>query len=76
MLEKAIQFFEKEYEGTKEYLKNNPDFSLERRERIIADSVRMCLGISFFVQDCGVEFDDIDKAYLEISEKIKNLIYI
>ena len=44
----------------------------------INDTVRCalsrCLGVSFFVQDCGIEFKDIEKLYMEFYEKFRKLL--
>jgi hypothetical protein len=44
----------------------------------INDTVRCalsrCLGVSFFVQDCGIEFKVIEKLYMEFYEKFRKLL--
>lgn len=33
-----------------------------------------CLGVAFFVQECGIEFEVIDKLYREFYEKFYKLL--
>lgn len=72
MLEKTIKFFEKEYNATKEYLERGPKVSTAKE--VVHATIHSCLGVSMFVQECGVEFKDINPYYEETLEKLRKLL--
>lgn len=73
MLDKAIKYFQKEYEETKKYLESGGPIVMTRKE-FIDTTKRSCLGVAFFVQECGVEYKDINPHYEEIVKKLNLLL--
>lgn len=72
MLEKAKNFFEKEYKSTEWYLKNRTLFLLSDAQ-VKEGTVQRCLGVAQFVQQLGVSFEEISPIYDEYKEKIESL---
>ena len=73
MLDKVIKFFEKEYEETKKCFENGGPILLTREEYIKATKYN-CLGVAFFAQEIGIEFEDVHPHYEEIVEKLNSLL--
>lgn len=71
ILEKAIEFFNSEYEETESYIKGKV---FSPTEKIIEDSIQRCLGVAFFVQALDVSYKDIEPHYQEIRTKLKSLL--
>lgn len=72
MLEKAIDFFEKEYEETESYLGRGENCIAP--EKVVEHAIHSCLGVAMFVQLCGVEFTDINPHYNKVLEKLHKLL--
>ena len=73
MLNKVIKFFEKEYEETKKYLEEGGPILMTREEYIKATKYS-CLGVAFFAQEIGIEFEDVNPHYEAIREKLEKLL--
>lgn len=71
-LEKAIKFFNSEYEGVKRDLERAE--LLEHKSFYTNNAIQRCLGVAFFVQDLDVSFEEINPHYDEIREKINKLL--
>ena len=71
-LEKAIKFFDNEYEEVKRDLERAD--LLEQKSYYTNNAVQRCLGVAFFVQDLDVSFEEINPHYDEIREKINKLL--
>lgn len=72
MLEKVIQYFEKEYEETKKYLESGR--YCDTPQNIVKSTIQGCLGVAMFSQSCGVAFEDVNPHYEEIVKKLKKLL--
>lgn len=71
-LEKAIKFFNNEYEEVKRDLERAD--LLKDKEFYTNNAVQRCLGVAFFVQDLDVSFEEINPHYDEIRKKINKLL--
>lgn len=71
-LEKAIKFFNNEYEEVKRDLERAD--LLEHKKFYTNNAVQRCLGVAFFVQYLDVSFEEINPHYDEIREKINKLL--
>lgn len=72
MLEKAIEFFEKEYEETESYLRRGENCIAP--EKVVEHTIHSCLGVAMFVQLCGVDFTEINPHYNKVLEKLHKLL--
>lgn len=75
MLEKVIQYFDKEYCNLKEWFQN-PNVSLSNKmKRLAVDrAIAHCLGVTMFIQECGISYDEITTHFQEVKIKLMNLI--
>ena len=71
-LEKAIKFFDNEYEELKRDLERADP--LEHRAFYTNNAVQRCLGVAFFAQNLDVSIEEISPPYDEIREKINKLL--
>lgn len=72
MLQKAIEFLEKEYTSTKEYLDRGANVCAPTE--VVYATIHSCLGVTMFVQTLGVEFEEIGPYYEETLEKLRKLL--
>ncbi len=74
ILKKVKEFFDTEYEETKEYLERQPRTLAEKREST-ANAQQRCLGVAFFVQSLEISYDDINPPFEEVADKLYELLY-
>ena len=75
MLDKAIKYFDKEYEKMEQRF-NNPLRPLSTKSKRIAvsNTIARCLGVAMFVQECGVTYNEIVTPFEEVKTKLMKLI--
>ena len=71
-LEKAIKFFDNEYEEVKRDLEHAK--LLKYKSFYTDNAIQRCLGVAFFVQDLDVSFEEINPHYDEVRKKINKLL--
>lgn len=69
--EKMKEFFEREYQETKDIIERNP-WWLKDKNKMIDETIHSCLGIAQFVQLCGVPYEHLG-IYDEIKAKLEAL---
>lgn len=69
---KMNTYFDMEYQQTKRLLGNPPSWVDSVRE-VKNSTLQRCLGITFFVQELGVPFNQIEASYEEFRKKIEDL---
>lgn len=72
MLQKAIEYFDKEYQEELKLQDSKP--SWYEPKVCIQLTIHRCLGVAQFVQSYGVTFEEINPHYEEIVEKLKKLL--
>ena len=72
MLNKIKDFFEEEYTSTKKYLKSPYAEGCERM--VVYKNISRCLGVSLFVQNIGVSYEDINPVYEIYKKKLELLL--
>lgn len=73
LLKIVKEFFDREYEETKELLEKNP-WWIESGEKSVWYAIQRCLGVAQFVQLLGADFTEVDTIYLEFREKFDKLL--
>ena len=76
MLDKAIKYFQKEYEEIEKDISKLEPYWTTYKQKIIENTIHRCLGVALFVQEMGVEFEDVNPYYEEIREKLEKLLDI
>ena len=74
MLDKAIKYFQKEYEEIEKDISKLEPYWTTYKQKIIENTIHRCLGVALFVQEMGVEFEDVNPYYEEIREKLEKLL--
>ena len=72
ILEKVENFFQSEYEETKDLLERKPSWVMSEKE-VIFNSLQRCLGVTQFVQCLDVPYDNLN-IYDEYREKFYKLL--
>lgn len=74
MLEKLIEFYEKEYEETENLLVCEDVPNWVKPKEVVYNTLYMLLGASQFAQTIGVSYDEIDGIYEIYKEKLELLL--
>ena len=74
MLNRAKEFYEKEYKSTLQWLSSEYCKTPKDKKESIKNAIQRCLAIAIFVQDLGVSFEDIDSLYCEYRTKFYELL--
>ena len=72
LIVKMEEYFNHEYNQTKRILSNPPRWLTNPLETK-SSTLQRCLGITFFAQELGVPFDEIESRYYELREKVEKL---
>ena len=72
ILEKVENFFQSEYEETKDLLERKPSWVMSKKE-VIFNSLQRCLGVTQFVQCLDVPYENLN-IYDEYREKFYKLL--
>ena len=72
ILEKVENFFQSEYEETKDLLERKPSWVMSEKE-VIFNSLQRCLGVTQFVQCLNVPYENLN-IYDEYREKFYKLL--
>lgn len=74
MLNKVIKFFEKEYEEIEKDISKLEPYWTTYKQTIVENTIHRCLGVAFFAQEIGLEFEDVNPHYEIIREKLEKLL--
>lgn len=74
MLDKVIKFFEKEYEEIEKDISKLEPYWTTYKQKIVENTIHRCLGVAFFAQEIGIEFEDVNPHYETIREKLEKLL--
>lgn len=74
MLDKAIKFFEKEYEEIEKDISQLEPYWTTYKQIIVENTIHRCLGVALFAQEIGLEFEDVNPHYEAIREKLEKLL--
>ncbi len=74
MLDKAIKYFQKEYEEIEKDISKLEPYWTTYKQKIVENTIHRCLGVAFFVQEIGIEFEDVNPHYEAIREKLEKLL--
>lgn len=74
MLDKVIKFFEKEYEEIEKDISKLEPYWTIYKQKIVENTIHRCLGVAFFAQEIGIEFEDVNPHYEEVREKLEKLL--
>lgn len=74
MLDKVIKFFEKEYEEIEKDISKLEPYWTAYKQKIVENTIHRCLGVAFFAQEIGLEFEDVNPHYEEIRKKLEKLL--
>lgn len=72
ILEKVENFFQSEYEETKDLLERKPSWVMSKKE-VVFNSLQRCLGVTQFVQCLNVPYENLN-IYDEYREKFYKLL--
>ena len=69
-------YYQHEYRDTEKYLARLKEQGAPAAERrhTVDSAITRCFGVAMFVQECGIEYEVIDKLYMEFYEKFHNLL--
>ena len=74
MLDKVIKFFEQEYEEIEKDISKLEPYWSTYKQRIVENTIHRCLGVAFFAQEIGIDFELVYPYYEEIREKLEKLL--
>lgn len=71
VIKEMNNYFEKEYQETKTLLENKPNWITSEKE-VVNNAIQRCLGVSMFVQQLGVAYQEtsIYECYREKLQKL------
>lgn len=72
MLEKAKEYFEREYVDCVRAIERKYDWSTPKE--FVWRAITDCLAVAMFVQTIGVTYEEIDPLYMEYKKKLENLL--
>lgn len=74
MVEKLIEFYEKEYEETENLIICEDIPTWVKPKKVVYNTLYMLLGASQFAQTIGVSYDEINGIYEIYKEKLLELL--
>lgn len=72
ILERVENFFQSEYEETKNLLERKP-YWISSEKEVVFNSIQRCLGVTQFVQCLNVPYESLN-IYDEYREKLEKLL--